>query len=338
MRRASDDDTADRMVSTGVDLRLISDQADAVLAILAKRVAGRSPVDADWERLFASEGHARLKRREQAMATPLEDEGFRDFVLSRDLLERAAALEETLSRWRQADLGEAARRALVYLPADARICGRVYPVIKPRTNSFVHDVQTDPALFLYLDPAKSEPQFLNLLAHEFHHIGHASSCPAEQAAAEIAALPLGVRLILDCLTAFGEGIAMLAAAGGADVHPHAESAPEDRARWDRDAADFDQDLREIEVFLRDVLEGRLATEEEVWRVGFSFFGLQGPWYTVGWKMAATIERVCGREELIDCLRDPRRLLPTYNAAAAEWGLSSGEPLALWSAALVDGLW
>jgi len=104
-----------------------------------------------------------------------------------------------------------------------------------------------------------------------------------------------------------------------------------------DAADFDQDLREIEVFLRDVLEGRLATEEEVRQAGFSFFGLQGPWYTVGWKMAATIERVCGREELIDCLRDPRRLLPTYNAAAAEWGLSSGEPLALWSAALVDGL-
>jgi len=335
--RAPDDDAEDHVVSTGVDARLVSDQADAVLAILVKRVAGRSPVDADWERLFASEGHARLKRREQEMGTPLEDEDFRDFVLSRDLLDRAAALEEALSRWRQTDLGEAARRALVYLPAGARIRARVYPVIKPRTNSFVYDVPADPALFLYVDPTKSAPQFLNLLAHEFHHIGYADSCPAEPAAAEMAALTQGVRLVLDCLTAFGEGIAMLAAAGGADVHPHAESAPEDRARWDRDVADFDQHLRELEVFLLDVLEGRLATEEEVWRVGFSFLGLQGPWYTVGWRMAATIERVRGREELIDCLRDPRRLLPTYNAAATEWSRSTGEPLALWSAALVDGL-
>lgn len=46
---------------------------------------------------------------------------------------------------------------------------------------------------------------------------------------------------------FSEGLAMVAAAGGPDVHPHAKSTPEIRAGWDRDVANFEQDLRKVEV-------------------------------------------------------------------------------------------
>jgi hypothetical protein len=62
-------------------------------------------------------------------------------------------------------------------------------------------------------------------------------------------------------------------------------------------------------------------------VAAEFYGVQGPWYTVGWKMAVTVERRFGRAALIECLRDPRRLLARYNAAA-------GDSLARWSPALL----
>ena len=74
--------------------------------------------------------------------------------------------------------------------------------------------------------------------------------------AEIAKLPESTRNALLWMGAFGEGIAMLAAAGGPDVHPHAVSKAADRERWDRDAARFPEDLRKLEAFFRDLLAGR----------------------------------------------------------------------------------
>jgi hypothetical protein len=137
--------------------------------------------------------------------------------------------------------------------------------------------------------------------------------------------------------AFGEGFAMLAAAGGPRVHPHATSPPADRARWDRDVARFDADLRGLEKFFLDIVEGRLAADEEIRRVGFSFFAVQGPWYTVGWKMAVTIEERYGRATLIACMLDPRKLLSTYNAAAAERQRPGGGEQALWSPRLLEAV-
>ena len=61
--------------------------------------------------------------------------------------------------------------------------------------------------------------------------------------------------------AFGEGIAMLAAAGGPDIHPHAAGKAEDRERWDRDVARFPEDLRKLDAFFRDVLSGKLSEDE-----------------------------------------------------------------------------
>ena len=129
---------------------------------------------------------------------------------------------------------------------------------------------------------------------------------------------------------------MLAAAGGADIHPHAVSNSEERARWDKDVANFNDDLKKVEKFLLDVLDGRLAGAE-VQKAGFAFFGTQGPWYTVGWQMSALIEKSYGRAELIESFCDQRKLLLIYNRAAEEHNRKAPKPLSLWSKSLIDRL-
>src|SRR5829696_106247 len=142
-------------VSAQVNIRLVTDEADAVLNVLAKRRANQSIVEADWQRVFESEGYVRLKKRETSMQRSFEDTAFKTFVLSDELAQRAQALEETLARWKNADVNRAGGLALAYLPKDAQIRAKIYPVIKPRDNSFVFEVKDDPAIFLYLDPAVS---------------------------------------------------------------------------------------------------------------------------------------------------------------------------------------
>jgi hypothetical protein len=312
------------------------DEAEAVLAILAKRKAQQPVTDADWRRVFASEGYARLKQRETSMKRSFEDADFKTFVLSEQLAERAPALADTLQRWKRADITRAARRALAYLPPKARLRAKIYPVIKPRENSFVFDTSTDPAIFLYLDPAVSLLKLENTLAHELHHIGYAGSCPSRETAKEIARLSPGQQAALTWVGAFGEGFAMLAAAGGAGFHPHAVSNAADRERWDKDVANFNDDLKRVEKFLLDVLDNRL-TDEEVQKTAFSFFGVQGPWYTVGWKMSVVIEETYGRARLVKCICDQRKLLETYNRAAATYNRRTRQQLALWSPSLVNRL-
>jgi hypothetical protein len=293
---------------------MVTDEADAVLHILSKK----ERTEADWQRLFSSEGYVRLKKRDTEMGRPFEDADFRTFVLSDDLAKRAPELTRTLGLWTGVDPSAAAHRALAYLPEGARIRAKVYPVIKPKDNSFVFEVKIDPAIFLYLDPAVPPAKLENTLAHELHHIGFGGSCPTPAVEAEIAKLPAATRTALLWMGAFGEGIAMLAAAGGPDVHPHTVSPAADRERWDRDVARFPEDLSKLEAFFRDVLAGKLS-EEEAQKAAMSFYGEQGPWYTVGWKMAASIEKALGRERLVAAVCDPRRLLPAYNEAARKLG-------------------
>ncbi|MEK6302678.1 MAG: DUF5700 domain-containing putative Zn-dependent protease [Acidobacteriota bacterium] len=310
-----------------VDVRVVTDEADA--ALLAKKKAGQPITEADWQRLFSSEGYVRLKKREAAMQRAFEESEFKSFILSDKLADRAPALQETLDKWKLADTTEAGRRALAYLPAGARIRANIYPMIKPRENSFVFEVSTDPAIFLYLDPEVTKEQFENTLAHELHHIGYGGTCPLKQTEKEISKLPDQTQRVLHWIGAFGEGFAMLAAAGAPDVHPHAASKPEDRARWDRDVANFNADLKMVERFFSDVLAGRLSKEEQE-KAGFSFFGVQGPWYTVGWKRAVTVEQTYGRDRLIDCMCDQRKLLPTFNRAVSK----QPGALSVWQPAII----
>ena len=311
-----------------VRLEIDTSEADAVLAILAKKAAGQAIADSDWQRLFETEPYKKLKRRETELKRAFEDAEFREFVLSEPLLKQRDDLGKTVADWKRIDLEGSARKVLDYLPAQARIHAKVFPVIKPKTNSFVFDLEKDPTIFLYIDPAVSAPKFANTVRHELHHIGLAS-LPSEK---NLETLPPHAKAAAEWMGAFGEGMAMLAAAGGPDVHPHADSSAEERARWEHDIANFDRDLRAVEAFLLDVLDGKL-TEDAARDKGYSFFGVQGPWYTVGWKMATVVEQTYGRATLIECMLDPRRLLATYNRANPARKTASGLPS--WSQRLLD---
>jgi hypothetical protein len=268
------------------------------------------------------------------MQRPFDDADFKTFVLSEQMATHLPALEETLARWRQADVTRAGRLALAYLPKDATIRAKIYPVIKPRDNSFVFDVKNDPAIFLYLDPAVSREKFENTLAHELHHIGYGSTCPRKDVLTQIEKLSPNAQRVVGWVGAFGEGFAMLAAAGGPNVHPHAVSSPADRARWDKDVANFNEDLKKVDSFFAEVLENKL-TADQIREKGFSFFGVQGPWYTVGWRMAVLIEKTYGRAKLIECMCDQRLLLSTYNQAATKYNRTARTPLVLWSAGVTN---
>lgn len=217
-------------------VQVVTDEAEAALSILEARDAGMPPAAA-WQELFRSEGYRRLKEREAAMRVPFTDEEFRFFLLQDRLLD-APALRRTLQAWSAADPDAAAKRAFAYLPEGAVIAARVYPMVKPKHNSFVYDLENDPAIFLYLDPATTAAEFENTMAHELHHIGFSSSCgegPSDD-------LPEGVRRARDWMSAFGEGLAMLAAAGGPAIHPHTSSSPKTRAVWNQNLKNVRRDI------------------------------------------------------------------------------------------------
>lgn len=312
-----------------VNVQIITDEADAVLQILAKKKSGHAITEADWQKVLTSEGYVRLKKRELSFQRPFEDADFKTFVLSENLVKRRQTLAETLASWKQTDVNKIAKRPLAYLPKNAQIKAKIYPVIKPRENSFVFEIKEDAAIFLYLDPTKSKEIFQNEFAHELHHIGYSTACPTADSTNRIDKLPQNTQRVFGWISAFGEGFAMLAAAGSADVHPHAFSLAKDRERWDKDVANFDNDLQTLERFFLDVADGKLSEQDER-KTAFSFFGIQGPWYTVGWQMAVVIEKTLGRKKLIDCMCDRQMLLPTYNQAVEKYNRKHKKTLRKWS--------
>jgi Putative zinc dependent peptidase (DUF5700) len=318
--------------SDRINLTLDTSEAKAVLAILDKLNAREKTTDTDWNGLFSTEPYIRLKNREASFHRDFTDEDFKAFVLSPELSAKRDALRHTLEEWEKKDLRAPAERVLTYLPEQATIRAKVYPIIKPRTNSFVFEMETNPTIFLYLDPAESAAEFENTVAHELHHIGFSSVHSGLDE--KLHALPANVQPAVEWMSAFGEGFAMLAAAGSPDVHPHAVSPPQERARWDRDMANFNQDLAILQQFFLDIVNQKLKTKDEINEKAASFFGEQGPWYTVGYKMAVIVEKRYGRSALMECMIDPRVLLTRYNVAAAELNQHGSEKLALWSPELL----
>jgi hypothetical protein len=328
--------------SAAVQIRLDTSEADATLALLERRAHHQVLGTEDWDRVFSSVPYRRLVEREAYIARlfklpgrGLDERAFRAFLESDSLLARADSLRTTLERWKHADLTAEARRILDYLPAGAIIHASVYPVIKPLSNSFVFDVAHDPAIFLWIDPNQSQAKFSNTVAHELHHIGFASLSARQDSL--LAGLAPDAKAAVHWLGAFGEGLAMLAAAGGPDISPHAASDDATRRRWEGDVARADSDLVRVEAFVLDVAEGRLRNEAVRDSIGGSFFGVQGPWYTVGWVMASEIERHEGRGVLIACMLDPRRLLVEYDRVLEGRGSSATPARARWSPRLLKAL-
>lgn len=315
-----------------VQIRMDTSEAEAVLAIAVQHNSGQAIAESDWQRLFATEPYVRLKKREAELQRNFTDEQFKKFVLSDIDAKRAAELQRTLEEWKRADLDAAAHRVLAYLPAGSTIRTKVFPVIKWQTNSFVYEVTTDPTIFLYLDPTEGRARFEIIVAHELHHIGLSSNEKVYEQA--VGSLPPGPRAAAEWMGAFGEGLAMLAAAGSADADPVATYKPELQAEWKHDMENFNPDLAKVQQFFLDVAEGRITDKDEIRKRGFEFFGSIGPWYSVGYKMAIMVERRYGRAALISCMLDFRKLLASYNRAAAEQNARGGEQLPLWSPELL----
>lgn len=305
-------------------------EAQATLAILNKLQRHEAANNDDWGRLFSTRGYQRLKEREAKFHRAFTDDDFKQFLTGPQLVAKFPALQATLARWTSADITQLAQRALVYLPAGSTMHATVYPLIKPKKNSFVYELDTDPAIMLYLDPTVSKEQFSNTVSHELYHVGDAQNCPPPSVKAEVKTLSPAQQNVFEWLGAFGEGSAVLAAAGGPDVHPHAEDPPADRAVWDRAMSNYDADFQTLQQFFSDIADGKL-TGQAIPEKGYTFFGeVQGPWYTVGYKMDVVIERAFGREKLIEALCDKREYLGTYNAAAAKSNAAGNTPLPLWS--------
>ncbi len=319
-----------------ITLKLDTSESDAVLAILDATAAQRPATAEEWHRLFTCEPYVHLKKREASMHRELSDEDFKRFVLSPELAARRKELAQTLERWKHADLRSAAGNILPYLPADARIRASVYPVIKPQSNSFVFETNSDPAIFLYLDPEKPEASFQNTVAHEMHHIGLANANAAYGKIADSAPEPK--REVLTWIGAFGEGLAVLAAAGSTDVHPMQSEPEADRIRWDQDMKFWTRQFGDVNQFFLDTLHGGFKDKEVTDHVGFHFFGYRGAWYQVGYKMAVVVEKKYGRAALIEGMADPRKLLLRYNQAAGEINATGpAEKLPLWSDEVVAAL-
>ncbi|HUP89975.1 MAG TPA: DUF5700 domain-containing putative Zn-dependent protease [Longimicrobiales bacterium] len=291
-----------------LNVRIITDEADAVLA-------------RDWNAVASSEGYRRLKDREAGMQRAIVDSAFRAFVLSDELQQRAPALKATLTKWSRLDAGLAGQKALAYLPSNAQITARIYPVIKPRSNSFVWDADTNPAIFLYVDPKKTEAQFQNTLTHELHHIGYSNVCKQKREG------------VAGYAGTFGEGRAVLAAAGSPFVHPHAVSPDSERVVWDRDFAKVASDMQRMERYFSGIHDGSLSEKQadEQWMQFVAPEGVpQGAFYTVGYLMARTVEEQLGRARLVATLCDPISFMKDYNEAATRAAKKSAKTLPVWS--------
>jgi len=311
-------------------LRVVADEADAALAVI--RAPTPEAADQAWQRVRASEGYWALRVREAAFHRSVTDSAFRAFLRSDSTARRAPALEATLTRWRHADIRESVRRAAAYLPPGTAFHATLYFEVKPRLNTFVFKTDSGPSIFVADDPSIGAASFENEIAHELHHIGYEAACPGLDTSQ---ATPLAS--VTTWMGAFGEGWAMLAAAGGPDVYPHAGDDSSARATWDRNYGNVAADLAQLDRFFTDILDRRVTNRDTVTARAMSFFGtVQGPWYTVGYLMTRTVEKAHGHAALMATLCHPTQLVLRYQRTARAQDAAGGH-LPLWSDALIQHL-
>jgi hypothetical protein len=317
-----------------ISLALDSSEADAVLVILDKRALREGVTDADWQKLFATTPYRRLQQQQASMHQTFTDQEFIKFVATLDASREQ--LRRALQQWQSLDLQAVVQRPLEYLPPQATIHADLYPVIKPQGNSFVFEPDASvPAIFLDVDPKTStREQLENTFAHEAHHLGLANVQAGYKR--EISSLPENARNAAWWMGNFREGMAVLAAAGSPDVHPHADLPECYRLAWDLEAERFTAHLNELNQFFLDTVHGDLRNDA-VLHESRVFFGYSGPWYTVGYRMAVTIEREFGRPALVATYVDPRRFVARYNEAAEAENAKNGDNLPLFSAEILKAL-
>jgi hypothetical protein len=320
---------------TRINLKLDSSEADWAIRILEAERSGSPVAEAKWRALFATAPYRALKAREASVGAPFTDDEFKTFLVSSAALAELESWKRTVAGMKSADMASIGKRILEWLPSGATLDASVFPEIKPRTNSFVWRQKPGepPAIFLAVQK-QSRDSFQNTVAHELHHIG-LESLKGRQESLQAGLAPQ-VKLAVKWMGAFGEGEAMLAAAGSSDRHPHWEDDALARARWDSDFMHFNTDLKSVQGLLLDILDGKLKTDAEIQERAAPFWGYQGAWYTVGYEMAVLVDKRFGRKTFDDCLLDPRLLLLRYNEVAKEAN-AKGASLETWSPELIERL-
>jgi hypothetical protein len=321
-----------------LEVKIDSTQAEATLGLLAARARGESVPASSWARVFESEGYKRVLARELAIDERLgiergySNDSFLEWALSDAALEGLAGRQRTLAAWADVDLDEAARRARAYLPEGTRLEATAYPIVRKQTNSFVWDLPHDPAIFLSVGADVGAGELALTLAHELHHVGLAGGCAESEEEAEE-----GVAAARRWLSGFGEGLAVLAAAGGPEGETHAPGQVDLGAAWRERLENLESDMQDLEAFLIDVAEGR-TVGEEAQRRGMAFVSAddvpQGAFYSVGWFMAVAVERHLGREAVVAAACDHGRLLTDYQRVARG---GTGLALPSWSDRLLKVL-
>jgi hypothetical protein len=171
---------------------------------------------------------------------------------------------------KRANMQAIGNRGRAWLPAGAAIHARVFPEIKPLKNSFVWSAPGgEPGIFLYIDD-ETENQFENKVAHECHHIGLESLTKRQEEVR--AGLPDNVAKAVNWMSAFGEGEAMLAAAGSVDRHPHYEDGAVTRARWDAALMNFNADVPELERLFTEIPDGKIKDDAAIMKRAAPFWG------------------------------------------------------------------
>ncbi len=317
-----------------VSLNPDSSEAEAVLAILDKRALHERVTDADWQRVFTSTPYRRLKPAQSSRGQPFTDEEFTKFVATLDASREQ--LRQILRQWQSVDLQAVVQRSLAYLPPQATIRADVYFVIKPQGNSSAFEPDAPaPAIFLDVNPkTKTLEEQENTFAHEAHHLGLASVQDVYKR--EISSLPENARQAAWWMGNFREGMAVLAAAASPDVHPQLDLPECYRLAWDLEAERFAAHLNELNQFFLDTIHGDLRNEA-VLHEARTFFGYSGSWYTVGYRMAVTIEREFGRPALVRTYVDPRQFVARYNEAAEAENAKNGGNLPLFSAEILKAV-
>jgi len=86
-----------------LQVRVVTDEADAALAILEEHARTGAVEPGSWDRLWKSEGFVRLKKRQESFGAKDVEQGFRDFLTSAEPLSRVRELRQALETWKHLD-------------------------------------------------------------------------------------------------------------------------------------------------------------------------------------------------------------------------------------------
>ena len=299
-----------------MSIDLVLDQIKTALNILNKNDKVKNISNNDWNNLFTAKGYQMLKQREKDMDNNFTDSILKEFLLDEETSSNLENYNNSLNRFLDIDLDHLISKTKKYLPQSAEINTAIIPVIKPESNSFVHSINERLLLFIYLEPNISKDKLENKLIHELHHVG----LDDVYNKSDYSHLTAPAQKMIEWTNAFGEGFAMLAAAGIIDEHPN-NFSEESKKLWDENIKNFNTDFKKIENFLLNILYENFHNDKELYNKGFELMvsnGGQGSWYTVGYKIAKVIEKTANRKVLIDCMDDLTKLYTVYNELVLEY--------------------